>query len=89
MEQSGLPAGEKGTLRKGTERILSVIPEKKLKIKDMISYFSLLKTKGSASFSLASRSVSDSRRLKVKLAVGSVYRNTKMTLSAQLYLFMA
>lgn len=38
-----------------------------------VSHFALLKTKGSASFSLASRSVSDSRRLKVKLAVGSVY----------------
>lgn len=36
------------------------------------NHFSLLKTKGSASFSLASRSVSESRRLKVKLAVGSI-----------------
>lgn len=38
-----------------------------------VSHFSLLKTKGSASFSLALRSVSDSRRLKVKFAVGSIY----------------
>lgn len=36
------------------------------------NHFSLLKTKGSASFSLALRSVSESRRLKVKLAVGSI-----------------
>lgn len=36
-----------------------------------VSYFSLLKTKGSASFSLASRWLSDKRRLKVKFAVGS------------------
>ena len=35
-------------------------------------YFSLLKTKGSASFSFASNSESDSRRLKVKLAARSV-----------------
>lgn len=37
-------------------------------------YFSLLNTKGSASFSFASNSESDSRRLKVKLAAGSVCR---------------
>lgn len=56
------------------------------KIGGKVSYFSLLKTKGSASFSFASRSASDSRRLKVKLAVGSVYSETKkMTPSAWPY----
>lgn len=37
------------------------------------SHFSLLKTKGSGSFSLASLCVSDRRRLKVRWAVGSTW----------------
>lgn len=56
--------------KKENQHILDVVTEKK-------SDFSLLKTKGRASFSLASRSVSDRRMLKVKLAVGSIYKTQK------------
>lgn len=50
---------------------------KGLKCVETYLYFSLLNTKGSISFSFASNSESDSRRLKVKLAAGSVCRKNK------------
>lgn len=87
LQQSGFPARLKENCifrlfvkkvlkrKKENQHILDVVTEKK-------SDFSLLKTKGRASFSLASRSVSDRRMLKVKLAVGSVYTDTKRTLTS-------
>lgn len=51
------------------------------KICGNIFHFSLLNTKGSASFSFASRSESDSRRLKVRFAAGSVCKGGKKATS--------
>lgn len=63
----------------------------RLRKEKSVSHFSLLKAKGRASFSLASRSESDSLRLKVKLVVGSLWKNRNSFLSwviSESYLLM-